>query len=229
MDNEKVPEWAKARVVELINATSSQPNVRAIEVDWTDRYLSVPLAFARYIAEHEEPPVEPLEQAMADANAILKGEGNGTYQEVCDALRSLMHLLAAHNPTRRTAMQDNVTQAVDWDAPLEAYHRDGRVVAVNLEYGPDRDGDYFTKPKVDGEDSWLPDGRCWPGGNSPWRVRNRLASTAQPEVKALVEALEGALHFSDAVAYRDDALAVSLRQWLEECRTRLAAYHEAQP
>lgn len=60
MDNEKVPEWAKARVVELINATSSQPNVRAIEVDWTDRYLSVPLAFARYIAEHEEPPVDLL-------------------------------------------------------------------------------------------------------------------------------------------------------------------------
>ena len=143
-------------------------------------------------------------------------------------------------------MQDNVTQAIDWDAPLEAYHRDGRVVAVNLEYGPDRDGDYFTKPKVDGEDSWLPDGRCWPGGNSPWRIRNRLASTAQPEVKALVEALERAgrtlkqleqsFNWRAGEDQSDNfdsdgwkAKADECREAEAECSQALAAYHEAQP
>ena len=86
MDNEKVPEWALERAVDLY---------RHDPVASSDIAVVYKHAFARYIAEHEEPPVDPVEQAMADANAILKGEGNGTYQEVCDALESLMHLLAA--------------------------------------------------------------------------------------------------------------------------------------
>ena len=35
---------------------------------------------------------------------------------------------------------------------------------------------------------------------------------AAPE---LLEALEGAVHFSDAVTYRDDPTSIALRQWLQ--------------
>jgi len=38
----------------------------------------------------------------------------------------------------------------------------------------------------------------------------------EAEVARLREAAEGAVHFSDAVAYRNDALSRSLRGWLAE-------------
>ncbi|OWQ97987.1 Lar family restriction alleviation protein [Sphingopyxis witflariensis] len=38
----------------------------------------------------------------------------------------------------------------------------------------------------------------------------------------LREALEGIIHFSDAVAYRDDTLSVSLRQWINRAETLLS-------
>jgi hypothetical protein len=50
MQNEKVPEWAYKRADELMGD-----------------YLHPYSAFARYIAEHEEPPVDPLRAAMDEA------------------------------------------------------------------------------------------------------------------------------------------------------------------
>jgi hypothetical protein len=38
----------------------------------------------------------------------------------------------------------------------------------------------------------------------------------------LIEALEGIVHFSDAVALRDDPLSKALRGWIEAGRTALA-------
>lgn len=51
-----IPQWAKERVVELTNADGEEPLSLGIM-----EYRHA-LAFARYIAAHEEPPVDPLHQ-----------------------------------------------------------------------------------------------------------------------------------------------------------------------
>ena len=65
---------------------------------------------------------------------------------------------------------------IDWNAPLEAYHPDGRVVEVELGKGvtgPDEDGDW----EIDGfeidEHFFGSDGD---GVN--WRIRNRTTKPA---------------------------------------------------
>lgn len=35
------------------------------------------------------------------------------------------------------------------------------------------------------------------------------------------DAIEGVLHFADAIAYRDDPLSVELRGWINELRNRM--------
>lgn len=44
---------------------------------------------------------------------------------------------------------------------------------------------------------------------------------AAANAMALVEALEGIVHFGDAVAYREDTLAVALREWIAAGNTAL--------
>ena len=74
---------------------------------------------------------------------------------------------------------------IDWSAPLEAYHPDGRVVEVELEKGvtgPDEDGDW----EIDGfeidEHFFGSDGD---GVN--WRIRNRTTKPANSPSPELVE------------------------------------------
>lgn len=69
------------------------------------------------------------------------------------------------------------TEAIDWSAPIEAYHPDGRVVEVHLAAhvpeNPDRHGDYYTVPDLDGRAGiWRPDGSAW-RACSEWHIRNR--------------------------------------------------------
>lgn len=65
-------------------------------------------------------------------------------------------------------------------------------------------------------------------------IEKRLASTAQPEVKALVEAVERSAKMIDkaasaAVDQDSPALAEALDNIEFRLRLALAAYHEAQP
>jgi hypothetical protein len=54
---DNVPEWAKQRACELANAVGDW----AVPVKWGQaQHYALGQAFARYIAEHEEPPVDPL-------------------------------------------------------------------------------------------------------------------------------------------------------------------------
>lgn len=70
-------------------------------------------------------------------------------------------------------------EAIDWSAPIEAYHPDGRVVACELDPRddqPDCDGDYTIDEVLDvaGCSYWKSD--CTPahdGGKAGWRIRNR--------------------------------------------------------
>ncbi len=116
-------------------------------------------------------------------------------------------------------MSDEVKQAVDWDAPLEAYRPDsGRAFAVELDR---RDHHVcYLRYHPYGETVYYNDGTAY-DDESEWRIRNRLASTAQPEVKALVEALETAIgllwEHCEGIAPR-----------IEPLEQALAAYHETQ-
>jgi len=108
-------------------------------------------------------------------------------------------------------MQDNVTQS-DRDAAGRVFRAIGRDQSARLaELGR--------------------------GGDGPVTLAfaaHRLASTAQPEVKALVEALEGAA--TSLASASDDLTAVGEHElagayWMksERASKALAAYHEAQP
>lgn len=84
MQNEKVPEWAIARALEELGV-GGQPVCHVVH------------GFARYIAEHEEPPVDPMlvEARKVAARAYqncrdhdmaklaLNGDLDGKYEVVC--------------------------------------------------------------------------------------------------------------------------------------------------
>lgn len=76
-----------------------------------------------------------------------------------------------------------MTSTIDWNGQLEAYHEDGRVVAVSLnipnEPQPDATGDYTTVPQ-DGNYPfvWTPDGMPW-GPKDDWRRGWRIRNTSQ--------------------------------------------------
>lgn len=64
------------------------------------------------------------------------------------------------------------TEAIDWSAPIEAYHPDGRVVAVEHVRTIHNIGHHMVKPKLDGvHDMFLEDGAHTYG--TDWRIRNR--------------------------------------------------------
>ena len=70
MQNEKVPAWAFARANELaVKYGMEDEKGRVFDGPYT-RPLQV--AFARYIAEHEEPPVDPLVEALDEAFEATK-------------------------------------------------------------------------------------------------------------------------------------------------------------
>lgn len=56
-----IPEWAKDRALNIANAEAGFEAWRSVENSFGMR------AFARYIAEHEEPPVDPL---VAEAQTV---------------------------------------------------------------------------------------------------------------------------------------------------------------
>lgn len=144
---------------------------------------------------------------------------------------------------------DNVTQAVDWDAPLEAYRKGCDPVPVKPgKAWPDADGDYCIADGNDVIGHWFHGDGSSEGGFSEWRIRNRLASTtAQSEaVQKLVEALEGAERTlrrleqsfnwrageDQADNFDSDgwkAKADECREAAAECSQSLAAHRESQP
>ena len=90
MDNEKVPEWALERAVDLYH---HEP------VASSDIAVVYKHALARYIAEHEDPPVDPLEQAVDNAFVRLPLEWTREtfVKAVADSLRADG---VTRNPTR---------------------------------------------------------------------------------------------------------------------------------
>lgn len=64
--------------------------------------------------------------------------------------------------------------AIDWNAPIEAFDDEGRVVPLALDptgftgANPDEDGDYWTHGNQTGCECWGPDG----SGYTNWTVRN---------------------------------------------------------
>ena len=74
-----------------------------------------------------------------------------------------------------------MSEAIDWSAPIEAYHPDGRVVAVERAYG----WCIRKHPSVDDARNWSfrEDGTH---GNSEWRIRNRKSAQQQVEFRTTV-------------------------------------------
>ena len=70
--SDEIPQWARERAAELANKESDDACFTAAYV--AAAYLGE--AFARYIAQHEEPPVDPL---LIEAREIVAKfyEGNG--------------------------------------------------------------------------------------------------------------------------------------------------------
>ena len=80
-----------------------------------------------------------------------------------------------------------MAETIDWSAPLEAYHPDGRVVEVKLEEGvtgPDHDGEWEIHGFEIEEHFFDPDGT-----GVVWRIRNcKPAPQYPPElVERMVE------------------------------------------
>jgi hypothetical protein len=72
---------------------------------------------------------------------------------------------------------------LDWTKPIEAYHADGRIMAVERSCGPDHEGDYGVCPAPNGRDCFHADGSRWKSDDG-WRIRNR--KPAKVEVDAVV-------------------------------------------
>jgi len=112
------------------------------------------------------------------------------------------------------AMQDNVTQSDVTEADkaaVTAFHNKqaARILAGDKTLGDNRD--------------------CIEQAFAA----HRLASTAQPEVKALVEALEGFVNDLTSGG-RNPSRTITMNHFklnarIEDARQALAAYHEAQP
>ena len=82
-----VPEWAVKRACELTNLDGSTYSPETIERQGV-LCTSIGLAFARYIADHEEEPVEPLliearEICAADYRIRYPNVGDGTWPDHC--------------------------------------------------------------------------------------------------------------------------------------------------
>jgi hypothetical protein len=76
---DEIPQWAALRAFNLSNlAGAGWTTIRDMLEGYTGR------AFARYIAEHEEPPVDPvLTEAREIASATCTKSGNTHEAELC--------------------------------------------------------------------------------------------------------------------------------------------------
>ena len=100
MDNEKVPEWAWTRMVDEFNKARELSGLPRMDLTSGDfGPANVGYSFARYIAEHEDPPVDPLEQAVDNAFVRLPLEWTREtfVKAVADSLRADG---VTRNPTR---------------------------------------------------------------------------------------------------------------------------------
>lgn len=132
------------------------------------------------------------------------------------------------------AMQDNVTQAVDdhyrkTQKDLEDYAREASIALTQIAGGGSemfrRIGDeFYADPKL-----------CEQRIAEKNANRHRLASTAQPEIKALVEALEWYEQQAanccklPGIFAGEEARGALDADRGKRARKALAAYHEAQP
>lgn len=72
---EEIPQWAKERACELANAAWGRGN--RFDTDSVDFWPSI-RAFARYIAQHEQPPVDPdLVKAREICARVYENSGCG--------------------------------------------------------------------------------------------------------------------------------------------------------
>jgi len=74
---------------------------------------------------------------------------------------------------------------VDWSGKLEAYHTDGRVVALTYDRDADKDGHWtdVVKSDDDAPGIWSEDGKPMIKGWDGWRIRNVQPATAIPAVE----------------------------------------------
>jgi len=77
------------------------------------------------------------------------------------------------------------TAGIDWRAPIEAVHEDGRVESLIVDTVNEGAGEYYTEPDLPHlPQVWLNDGTPWIsslGGNGPlsrWRIRNTAIAKA---------------------------------------------------
>jgi hypothetical protein len=60
---DKVPEWARLKAFNAFERACGFPEQSEVGIRWLPALVD---AFARYIAEHEEPPVDPLTNVLAE-------------------------------------------------------------------------------------------------------------------------------------------------------------------
>jgi len=114
---------------------------------------------------------------------------------------------------------------IDWNAPLEAVHDDGRVVSVTKSRGWDRadaDGEY----RLDGipESMHAPYFSSTGRGDDPsWRIRNRTTKPANAPSPELVDKLRSMRDHLDLARNRIRATAINFTG-LDEPRSYEASY-----
>lgn len=89
-----IPQWAIDRVVELVNNDGS--NYKAARFATEEHCLgySIGKVFARYVAAHEEAPVDPLEEAFTAS--IENARADGADDEAAGHHQAAFHYLRAH-------------------------------------------------------------------------------------------------------------------------------------
>ena len=91
-----------------------------------------------------------------------------------------------------------MAETIDWNAPLEAYHPDGRVVKITCEtFGSGQE--YALRKPLDYKwDTFNADGSAW--GDGPWRIRNRKpAPQYTAELVERIRAAKEAAHLISIV------------------------------
>jgi hypothetical protein len=81
-----IPEWAAKRAAELSNMDGSHYDPRHF-LPKNDYSTSIGKAFARYIAENEEPPVDPVELALREEYPITFADGRAAAIRIRFALK----------------------------------------------------------------------------------------------------------------------------------------------
>lgn len=110
---------------------------------------------------------------------------------------------------------------IDWNAPLEAYHPDGRVVEVLGGYRGYRQN-IHPDPQIDGGRNYMFSG----DGNhfaSEWRIRNRTTKPANAPSPELVDKLRSMRDHLDLARNRIRATAINFTG-LDEPRSYEASY-----